>query len=91
MIPHRLLSNELLGHGLKQRVTACRKRVRVNRHRVHSHEGQASLVSEPTSEIRASFPAEYPDVRESLSDSGEAFEFQRREIWRRPEQEVGIT
>lgn len=91
MIPHRLLSNELLVHGLKQRVTACRMRLRVNRHRLHSHEGQAPMISKPTSETSASFPAEYLDVRESLIEGGEAFEFQRRELWLRPEQEVGTT
>jgi hypothetical protein len=31
MIPHRMLSNEVSGSGLRQRVTACRKRARVNR------------------------------------------------------------
>lgn len=31
MIPHRMLSNEISGSGLKERVTACRKRLRVNR------------------------------------------------------------
>ena len=31
MIPHRVLSNEIGSNGLKERVTACRKRLRVNR------------------------------------------------------------
>lgn len=31
MIPHRMLSSEFCGNGLKSRVTACRKRLRVNR------------------------------------------------------------
>ena len=31
MIPHRMLSNEISGSGLKERVTACRKRLRVSR------------------------------------------------------------
>jgi hypothetical protein len=31
MIPHRMLSSEIFGNGLKDRVTACRKRLRVNR------------------------------------------------------------
>lgn len=30
MIPHRML-NEISGNGLRERVTACRKRLRVNR------------------------------------------------------------
>lgn len=93
MIPHRLLGNDLLGNGLKQRVTACRKRLRVNRHqnRVHSNEGQLLFTSEANSEIRASYPAESPDVRESLIGGGEASEFQHREAWLRPDQEVGLT
>lgn len=31
MIPHRMLSNEIAGSGLKDRVTACRKRLRESR------------------------------------------------------------
>jgi len=31
MIPHRMLSNEITGSGLKNRVTACRKRLRESR------------------------------------------------------------
>jgi hypothetical protein len=31
MIPHRMLSNETPGSGLKDRVTACRKRLRQSR------------------------------------------------------------
>ena len=37
MIPHRIPSNEIFGNGLRERVTACRKRLRVNRiHRAHA-------------------------------------------------------
>ena len=31
MIPHRMLNNDLSGSGLRDRVTACRKRLRENR------------------------------------------------------------
>ena len=31
MFPHRMLSSELCRNGLKDRVTACRKRLRVSR------------------------------------------------------------
>lgn len=31
MTPHRMLGNEISSSGLKERVTACRKRLRVNR------------------------------------------------------------
>jgi len=89
MIPHRVLSNEFFGNGLKQRVTACRKRLRVNRHhhRLQSNGGQSLF----TSEISTSFPAENVVVRESLIGSKESSEHQQQEAWIRPELEVGIT
>ena len=31
MIPHRRLNDEIFGNGLRDRVTACRKRLRTNR------------------------------------------------------------
>jgi hypothetical protein len=31
MIPHRVLSNQIVAKGLKNRVSACRKRLRFNR------------------------------------------------------------
>ena len=37
MIPHRMLSNEINGSGLKERVTACRKRLRVSRVTTKTH------------------------------------------------------
>jgi hypothetical protein len=38
MIPHRMLSNEFFANGLKGRVSACRKRLRVKRltHKAHA-------------------------------------------------------
>jgi len=37
MIPHRIPSSEIFGNDLRERVTACRKRLRVNRmHRAHA-------------------------------------------------------
>ncbi len=89
MIPHRVLSNEFFGTGLKQRVTACRKRLRTSRHqhRQQSNAGGSTFDSE----ISVSFPAEYIDVRESLIGSLEGSEHQQQEAWIRPDQEVGIT
>lgn len=48
MIPHRMLSSELCGSGLKDRVIACRKRLRVNRsaHRTLVNDEVAELFSE---------------------------------------------
>ena len=37
MIPHRMLSNEITGSGLKDRVTACRKRLRESRVMLRAH------------------------------------------------------
>ena len=37
MIPHRMLSNELTGSGLKDRVSACRKRLRESRLMLRAH------------------------------------------------------
>lgn len=88
MIPHRMLGSEIFGNLLRSRVTACRKRLRVNRHlhKVHSCDDLPTLAPEPI----GSFPAEYPAVRESLI-GGDAYEFRQQEAWLRLEQEVGIT
>ncbi len=55
MIPHRMLSSELCGSGLKDRVIACRKRLRVNRvtHR--------TLINDEAAEL---FPETAPSVSE---------------------------
>lgn len=37
MIPHRMLSYEITGSGLKDRVTACRKRLRERRVMLKAH------------------------------------------------------
>ena len=37
MIPHRMLSNEITGSGIKDRVTACRKRLRESRVMLKAH------------------------------------------------------
>ena len=37
MIPQRMLSNEISGSGLRNRVTACRKRLRENRVMLKAH------------------------------------------------------
>ena len=89
MIPHRMPSSEIFGNGLKQRVTACRKRLRVNRnlHRVQSRE-EVILF---TAETAASFPGEYPAVRESFPGGPDDAKFRDPDAWQRVEQEVGIT
>jgi len=37
MVPHRMLSNEIPGSGIKDRVTACRKRLRESRLMLKAH------------------------------------------------------
>jgi hypothetical protein len=58
MIPHRMLSNEVYGSGLKNRVIACRKRLRVRRitHR--------TLVNNEVEEL-------FPETSPSVSDFNE--------------------
>lgn len=88
MIPQRMPSNEIFGHGLKDRVTACRKRLRVNRgvHKVHVNDEPVAF-----GETAAAFLDEYPAVRESSVSRRDASEFRDGEAWQRVEQEVGIT
>lgn len=56
MIPHRMFSSDVFGSGLKGRVTACRKRLRVHRTTNRTHlsnrlEGVFSESSIPTPEF----------------------------------------
>ena len=89
MIPHRMLSNEVYGTGLKDRVTACRKRLRVNRIlRTHADNQPEELFQETT--VAASeFPGHaegHPAMRGPLG------RMQDVETSRRvDEQEVGIA
>ncbi len=89
MIPHRMPGNEIFGHGLKGRVTACRKRLRVNRsvHRVHLNYEPVAFDGEPT----GAFLDEYCAVGESSVSRRDAAEFRDGEAWQSVEQEVGIT
>ena len=78
MIPHRMLSNEITGSGLKDRVTACRKRLRESRVMLKA---QADMnVIEEFSEAVASLK-QRSDYTVSDFDGGKQTE----------ELEVGIT
>ena len=63
MISHRLLSSEVYGNGLRGRVTACRKRLRVNRvaqrTQVNGESGALFAKSVPPSRFR-----DYPNPTE---------------------------
>ena len=78
MIPQRMLSNEISGSGLKNRVTACRKRLRENR---------VMLKAPATTVVEELFP----EARMNCSplESGEPKD--NGMLLRIDEQEVGIT
>lgn len=104
MIPHRMLSSEFSGSGLKDRVVACRKRLRVSRgaHRVQANDDGEELFPETTppvadfqNHVAGNLP-ECPAISSSVVrvDSRFAFagaESGRSEVMLLAEQEVGIT
>ena len=75
MIPHRMLSNEVGCTELRERVTACRKRLRVNR---STHKQPHSL-----NEARELFPELVPAPERELNE--------REELRLTEEHEVAIT
>lgn len=53
MIPHRMLSGEIFAEDLKDRVTACRKRLRLNRVHRTQFENELDELFETTSDGQA--------------------------------------
>jgi hypothetical protein len=53
MIPDPMPGNEIFGRGLRDRVTACRKRLHTNRvmHRVHVDDQLGQVFQETTSAV----------------------------------------
>ena len=89
MIPHRIPSNEIFANDLRERVTACRKRLRVNRiHRAHAD----NQPEEPFRETKVA-AAEFPDYSESLPVVRESLVYLRdgETSERVDEQEVGTS
>jgi hypothetical protein len=89
MIPHRMLSNEINGSGLKNRVTACRKRLRISRvtHRASALNDAHELFSESApavSEVHTSTMHLHHLSGYGVSDDRDA-------LLLLEEQEVGIT
>ena len=76
MIPHRMLGNEIDSNGLRERVSACRKRLRVNR----STHKQPHTLNEATELFPEIVPAR---ERTTRNDS--------EELHLTEELEVGIT
>jgi hypothetical protein len=95
MIPHRALNDEIFGNGLKDRVSAIRKRLRVSR---ANNKAQVRNPDEaapaPTSDSQ--FPADSPAMRQLVHlDLTPVFTGAREEIRDTlhlvGEHEVGIT
>jgi len=85
MIPHRMLTSEIYGNGLRDRVTACRRRLRVNR------AAQRSQVNNDTEEL---FPETAMPTSVVRMNGGAPFagaETRDSETLLVSEQEVGIT
>ena len=79
MIPHRMLSNEVTGSGIKDRVSACRKRLRESRVMLKAH-ANVNVVEELFPEAAASL-IKLQDYTASDFETGRQTE----------ELEVGIT
>jgi hypothetical protein len=89
MIPHRRPSNEIFGNDLRERVTACRKRLRVNRSlRIHA----GNQRGEPFRETKVA-ALEFPDYSENLSAVRESLVYlpDAETSERVDEQEVGTS
>ncbi len=99
MIPRRMLTNEVTGSALRERVTACRKRARINRvtHRqTHSLNEASELFPEVVPTVRHCstdvHAAPVSTVRPGRASSPEGDEREDGETVRlTEEQEVGIT
>jgi hypothetical protein len=63
MIPQRTLRSDFAGDGVRERVTACRKRLRVNR---FTHKQANSELDEDSYAPKATFLDDESTMRESL-------------------------
>lgn len=94
MIPHRMLGNEISSNGLRERVTACRKRLRVNRV-THKQPHALNEASELFPEVVPEFqvrPRNHPELARQELNENEASRLAERLTGRLTEgQEVGIT
>ncbi|MEP6568462.1 MAG: hypothetical protein ABJC10_01710 [Acidobacteriota bacterium] len=78
MIPQRMFVNRISVNGLRERVTACRKRLRDSRVMLKAHAG--APVVEPFTETRTNCS---PFAESELEEAGALLELET--------QEVGIT
>ncbi len=103
MIPHRMLSGEFSGSGLKERVAACRQRLRVSRgaRRVQVNDDGEELFPETAPSVSdfqnyaAGTLPECPAISTSVVRVDSRFPFAeetgRSEVMLLAELEVGIT
>lgn len=102
MIEHRTLDNDIFGNGLRERVAACRKRLRMNRttpKALVQHEPEEVIAGTTVSVSEFDrYPAEYRAMRKYLiCDDYCSLEFEGTEprdgesLLLVGEQEVGIT
>lgn len=88
MIARATLTRQILENSRKNRVTACRKRLRGNRNVHRLRRREPALPGEPTSTM-AQFPADSPQVRQLVTlELSRAFDDKPEES---VVQEVGIT
>ena len=85
MIPHRMLTSEICGNGLKDRVTACRRRLRVNR------AAQRSQVNNDAEELFPETAMPTSVVRMNCVSPFAGAEAGDSEVMLVSEQEIGIT
>lgn len=92
MIPRAKLTNEIFGNPLRNRVTACRKRLRDNRGVLRT-QTQEAHSTEVDTQNRAQFPADSSAVRQLVNlDLSPAFGHrQARDATESVGQEVVIT
>ncbi len=95
MIPHSLLGHDLLGSGVRNRVTACRRRLRVNRVNDRAQvRVQLDELSSPDPHSTSEFPQDFVVMRQSTENPGcSATEIEPAEqpVFPVGTQEVGIT
>ena len=100
MIPQRLPGSEICGNGLKERVTACRKRLRVNRvaQRSYGNNAAEELIPKTTSSVpdfqryTSDYPVTASEIRMNYRAPFAAVEDGESETLQLVgEQEVGIT
>ncbi|MDQ2936876.1 MAG: hypothetical protein M3R67_05145 [Acidobacteriota bacterium] len=103
MSPRRTQDNDIFGNGLRERVTACRKRLRMNRSTPKAlvQNEPKEVIEETTTVLMSEFhgyPPEYRPIQKNpMRIDHRSFEFEGTEsrngesLLLVGEQEVGIT